>query len=714
MPARPRRQRLTLSSIFASTDFDERLPQRLRWLADGRRLSFVDRYPDATADTVWVLDACTGRRDPVYDPASLRLTPDGLTLRLHYCDWSPCERYVLLTSEAPARFRPCGDIYLYDTSTSVLRQLTRSDAPQHHPAICPTGGRLAIVRANELWLVALDGSAYRRLTDGASDTVYNGRTGWVYEEELGLACTWRWSPDGRTIAYLQQDESSVPEVLLPVYDEPHATPLRTRYPKAGDANPVVRLGLLDVAEGVSRWVDLTDVDGVPPGEHMVAGLQWEPTGHELLVQRIPRLQNRLDLLAIDASSGSVRIVMTETDAAWVDAHPEISFVDQGRSFLWLSDRDGWQHVYRYDLDGGSCMQVTRGPWEVSRIAGVSTKTSRVLVIAAVPTPASRSVLAVDLDGQGEPERLTADRGCHTALVAPQGGWWVRTSSTLDSPTSIAIESLCATPSIPLAAGRPKALDTVALRPWRLFTITTSDGEELCARILEPPSMRPGRRYPALMHAYGGPGSQVVMDAWGGKGGLWHQMLAQRGYIVFLVDNRGTGGRGRQFRKCTYRRLGHWEVHDQVEGARYLQSLPCVDPARIGIWGWSYGGYVTALCMLLGAEAFRAGIAVAPVTDYRLYDTIYTERYMLRPADNPEGYRNGAPVTHASKLQGRLLLVHGTLDDNVHFQHAARLASALQDAGRPFETMFYPDRRHGIENRHAHLYEVMTDFLKRSL
>ena len=714
MASRPRRQHLTVNRIFSSSDFDERLPQRMRWLADGRRLSYVDRYPQSTLDTVWVLDTATGGREPVYDPQCLRLATEDDAVRLHYADWSPCERYLLMTSEAPARFRPHGDLYVYDTRTSTLVRLTQSSSPQHHPAFRPTGGMVGLVRNNDLWLVSLDGATERQLTSDGSDTTYNGRAGWVYEEELGLASTWRWSPDGRAIAFLQQDESRVPEVLLPVYEDAHGTPLRTRYPKAGDPNPTVRLGLLDVDSGMTRWVDVERCDGVPEGEFLVAGLQWTWTGREVLIQRLTRRQDRLDLLAVDAATGAVRVVVTESDAAWVDAQPELGFIEDGGSVLWLSDRDGWRHAYRCDLSTGSLQQLTRGEWEVASIGGVDASAGRVFVVAAWPDPATRSVLIVPLNGEDDPRPLCSERGCHSVLLSPSGDRWVRTSSTLDTPPVLRIEGPLGAPSVELARSAPRALETAGLAPWRILTIRTSDGEELFARMIEPPRRRSGRRHPALIHTYGGPGSQVVMDCWGGKGGLWHQMLAQQGYVVLLVDNRGTGGRGRDFRKCTSLRLGHWEVHDQVEGARYLQSLPHVDPARIGIWGWSYGGYVSALCMLLAADVFRAGIAVAPVTDYRLYDSIYTERYMATPSENPDGYRDGAPVTHAAKLQGNLLLIHGSLDDNVHFQNTARLAAALQDAGRPFEMMVYPDRRHGIEGRHAHLYEAMTAFLKRSL
>jgi dipeptidyl-peptidase-4 len=757
------RHRLTLDAIFASKALDDRTLRAPQWLADSRRFVYLDRFPGSKLTTIWLYDCHTRRSDPLLDPRRLRYRKDGKlkTLPIHACTLSKDEQLLLLTSEPPARFKPCGDIFVYSLGESRLRRLTETDRPQYHPAFSPDGTRVGFVRDNDLWIVDIATGTETRLTHDGSETLYNGRCGWVYEEELGLARAWAWSPDGGAIAFLQQDEAEVPEVLLSQYDKPHADPRRTRYPKAGDPNPVVRLGFLHLgAEGAeTRWADLSARVGSE--EYYIAHLQWIPTpppfhdgvgdaagAPQLLVQSIPRLQNRLLLLRVAPVSGAATPILEETDEAWVDHPGKLHFVEgSGPSagsgigrFLWPSERSGWRHLYLYDTNGLCHGAVTTGDWDVADIAGVDAASGHVYITAAYPLPTERSILRVPLAG-GAPERVTEGYGHHAALFSKDCARFIHTHSSLNHPPVVTVRASDGTlldtliadgsPNLerygipradPQEAGKRATLadpiaDPVTGRSaagWQLLTFRTDDGEELHARMLLPRPFDPARQYPALMHTYGGPGSQVVMNAWGGKGALWYHYLAEHGYVVFLCDNRGTGGRGRAFKKITYQRLGDWEVRDQIAGARFLGSLPFVDARRIAIWGWSYGGYMASNLILKGADVFRAAIAVAPVTDWTLYDTIYTERYMRRPCDNPDGYREGSPVHFAGKLKGRFLLIHGTNDDNVHFQNAARLASALQDKRKPFETMFYPGRHHGIENRHLHLYRLMTEFLRRTL
>lgn len=712
---------LTLHTIFRSKVLQEKPLQSPCWMKDNRRLAYLDRYPGSRLTTVWVYDAETSKREPLLDPRELRLTRDAKPVPISTIRFSPDERYLLLTSKPPARFSPCGDLYLYDLHHEVLRRLTDTESAQYHPEFSPDGSGIAYVRDNDLWVISVKTGEERRLTTDGTSAVYNGRCGWVYEEELGLARAWEWSPDGHTIAFLQQDETGVPEVLLPQYDKPHCDPRPTRYPKAGDPNPTVRLGFVQVATGELQWVDLKPVTGDPPEEHYIAHVQWAPDGNELLVQYIPRLQNALRLVAVRRYDLTVRTVVDERDEAWIDHPGKLHFVGDSPEFLWPSERDGWRHLYVHDMAGNCVRQLTSGEWEVAGIAAVDQRRGCVYFIAARPSPTERNLYRVALDG-GDPERLTEEPGVHTALFARDCQRYLHTHSSLNTPSRTEVCTVEGDRSAPLTRDIVPVLrrygvavgSEVLEGGWELLTFRTQDGETLNGRMLKPRRFDPRRRYPVLMHTYGGPGSQVVLDQWGGTGALWYHYLAQQGYLIFLCDNRGTGARGRDFRKITYLRLGDWEVRDQIAGARFLASLPFVDPRRIAIWGWSYGGYMASLCILQGADVFKAAIAVAPVTDWGLYDTIYTERYMRTPAENPEGYRDGSPVHHARKLQGRFLLVHGTMDDNVHFQNAARLASALQDSGKLFETMFYPGRHHGIENRHLHLYRTMTAFLRRAL
>lgn len=707
---------LTLRSLFTSKALADQTIRDPRWLEDGRRLAYLDHYPGTRSTTVWVYDARDASRQPLFDPRTIRHT--GKPVAIHSANLTADGSRLVLTTSAPARFTPCGDVLIYDIPSRRLSCVAASSDEQYHPELSPDGSELGLVRGNNLVVINTVDGQERTLTHDGSATLYNGRCGWVYEEELGLAKAWAWSPDGSRIAFLQQDESAVPEVLLPRYSAPHADPRVTRYPKAGDPNPTVRPGIIDLADGRIQWISL---DGIlePGTERYIAHLQWTPSGDEVLLQILPRLQNRLILAAVRPEDGALRTILEETDEAWVDPPGRLHFAGSSGRFLWPSDRDGRTHLYLYDLSGACLRPITSGPWDVAGIVRVTPAPERVWFTAARPSPADRSLWRAPLES-GEPEAVCSGSGVHTPLLSPDGAHVLDTHSTLNRPPKTTlltgdgrpVDTLIETPSEPFRrCGAPIGDDAGG---WELLTFATPDGEELCARMLKPRDFDPTRRYPALMYTYGGPGSQVVLDSWGGRGGLWHRWLADRGCLIFCCDNRGTGSRGRAFKKATYLRLGQREIEDQIAGARYLGALPFVDPRRIGIWGWSYGGYMASLAILLGADVFRAAVAVAPVTDWRLYDTIYTERFMRRPDDNPEGYREGSPVHHAAKLRGRFLLIHGTMDDNVHFQNGARLASALQDAGRQFETMFYPDRHHGIEGRTLHLYTAMTRFLRRSL
>ncbi len=717
-------RRLKLDAIFDSKTFDETTLRQPAWLSDGVRFSLVDKYPDTDVDVLWIHDTRDGSRAPVMTPDALRLPGAEKPASLAGCVWSPDERCLLLFEKAPTRFSSCGNLLIFDIESGALRKLTDVDADQRHAKFSPDSSRIGLVRADDLWVLDLETGAEQRITEDASETRYNGRLGWVYEEELGLGDGWAWSPDGSRIAFLQQDEASVPEVLLSRYDDLHAAPRRTRYPKAGDPNPTVRAGIVDVRSNAIVWADLTDPGhGIPAGEHYIVALQWAPDGRGVLLQRIPRRQNRLDLLLLDTATAETRLIVTEADERWVDPAGKLHFVEGEDTFLWPSERSGDRQYYLYDLAGAPRGQVTQADGEADDIRALDSAARTLYYMAAAPRPVDRTLWAASLDG-GETRPVLASEGRHTAVFAKDCARFLHTHSTVNAPATVAVRSTAGAATTVLVDIPCPALAEYGIRTnpsasasrseWEFVSIETPTGERLWARILMPSKTPPRKGFPALIYTYGGPGSQVALDAWNGKRDLWHHMLAEMGYVVAMIDNRGTGGRGSDFRKQTFRRLGILESDDQIAAARFLGSHPLVDASRIGIWGWSYGGYMTCLTLARGGDVFRAGIAVAPVTDWTLYDTIYTERFMERPEDNPDGYRDGSPVTHAAGVKARLLIVHGTMDDNVHFQNSARLASALQDAKVQFEAMYYPGKHHGIEDRNHHLYTLMTAFLRRSL
>jgi len=712
----PRPPRLTLKALFDSPELEEKTLRHPHWMKDGRRLSYLDKAPDSSADTIWIVDTETGSHAPLFDPASLRVDDHSDPIPVHAFSWSPGETKLLLPERAPARFSPQGNLFLYDVPAGRMARLTNTDRPQRSAKFSPDGTLVGFVRDDDLWTIDLETREERQRTHDAGPTTYNGRFGWVYEEELGLVDGWSWSPDGTRIAFFQQDESAVPEVLLPDYDDLHMTPHRTRYPCAGDPNPTVRIGVITLESGEIRWMDIEPADddeSYEGGEFLIARMQWTPRGDGLLVQRMNRIQNRLDILLADPLTGAMEVLFTETDNAWVDVPDEVKFAGDDQ-LLRVSDKDGWRHLYLHALDGKRIRQVTTGEWDIDQVAGIDAAGGTVFFTAARPGPTERNLYRVSLEG-GEPGCLTESTcGWNEAIFSPDSLYYIHTHSTINQPARVSVRTTAGDEKAILDESSSPNLARYRLGDWKLLQFTTSEGITLNARLLMPRDFDPSKRYPVLMNTYGGPGSQVVRNRWAGGTALWSHLLAQQGYAVFMVDNRGTGFRGAEFKKSVCQRLGQDEVTDQVEGARYLAGLEWVDPKRIGIWGWSYGGLMATLCMMLGADVFRAGIAVAPVSDWRLYDSIYTERYMRRPCDNPDGYHAGSPVTHAGKLRGRFLLIHGLLDDNVHFQNSARLATALHDAKRHFQTMVYPGKKHGIEDRHFHLFMTLTEFLRRNL
>lgn len=713
--AAPARNGLSLERIFASSDFRLQGLPALQWMADGARYTFV-RAGEGGGTDLWVEDAASGRRTRLVD--GRQLVPAGASAPIEIEDyaWSADERKLLIyTNSQPVwRQNTKGQYYVWDLGTERLTPVSTRPGWQQFAKLSPDGTRVGFVRDNDLHVTDLATGRETRLTEDGSEEIINGTFDWVYEEELGLQDGWRWSPDGARIAFWQIDQSRVRTFyLIRETDSAYAEPVALRYPKAGTENPTARIGVIDLATGQRRWID-TGADR----EVYLARMEWAASPTELVIQRMNRHQNRVDVLLADASGGPVRTLFTETDSAWVDIDDDLTFVRGGRQLLWSSERDGWNHLYLMDREGRVVRQLTRGAWEVTGIEAVDERGGWVYFSATEEGPAQRHLYRVRLDG-GAVQQLTTEPGTHNVTVAAGSPYFMDVHSRAGVPPVYRLRRAAGGAEVRTLvdnAAVRATLEGLGLRMPEFTTIPGADGTPLNASIIRPASWDPSRRHPVLLYVYGGPGSQTVSDAWGGSRYLWHQLLAQRGYVVVSVDNRGTGARGRDFEKATYLNLGALEAADQIAAARWLAQQPWVDGSRLGIWGWSYGGYMTALTMMTDGSPFKAGIAVAPVTDWGLYDTIYTERFMRTPQENPEGYRRSAPVHRAADLRGNLLLVHGTGDDNVHFQNTIQLANALQAAGKPFTFMAYPNRNHSISGGRTslHLYTLMTTWLESNL
>ncbi len=702
-----------LDEIFSSSKFKMKSLSAVQWLEDGRGFSYLERDTIDRLNDLCVYHVEDGRREVVMDGALLFTEDGGKPIPIGSYEWSNDGNSILITGSLTARrVKTGGNFGVFDVENKTFRLLTDSDAEQSNIKFSPDGLQIGFVRSNNLFVVNLESGQETQLTTDGSDTIINGNFDWVYEEEFSIIEGWKWSPDGTHIAFWRLDQSMVPTFPIIRYPNDSHVELETmRYPKAGDPNSRVKIGVANVTSGQITWVDIG-----PNEDIYVPRIEWTRDADLLAVQRLNRGQDTLDLMLADINDGSTKIVLTETDTAWIDAESGyIEFLEDSDRFMWTSNRDGFNHIYLYKLDGTLEKQVTSGSWEVTSVEGADEKRGVIYFTSTKPSPLERHLYMIGLDGSGM-RRMTDDPGWHSFSFAPDKLVFLDTHSSVSSPSRSTLRSHNGDHVATLLENSMESFAGYRFGAQKFFEVMTTDGEKLNAGMILPPDFDPGRRYPVLFSVYGGPGSQTVKNAWGGSQFLWYQLLAGKGYIIVNVDNRGTGARGKAFMQQTNHRVGIREVGDYVETAKYLSSLSYVDSSRIGIWGWSGGGSMTCLAMTLAAGTFKAGMAVAPVTDWRFYDTIYSERYMGTPQSNPEGYRVTSSLTHASKMKGNLLLVHGTADDNVHWQNTIVFVNELISENKQIRTMFYPDRRHGISGRNAtlHIYTLLTEYLLEKL
>jgi dipeptidyl-peptidase-4 len=717
---------LTLDRIFSSSEFAGQFFGPARWVEGGAGYTTLE--PSTTAKgarDIIRYDTSTGNRTVLV--AAERLVPGGQSAPLSIEDyaWSANGKLLLIytNSQRVWRQNTRGDYWVLELSANKLSKLGGDAKPSTlmFAKFSPDATRAAYVRENNLYVESLADNRITQLTRDGSRTIINGTFDWVYEEELDLRDGWRWSPDGKTIAYWQLDAEGVKDFYLINYTAglyPELIPVQ--YPKAGEKNSASRVGVVAATGGATKWIE---VQGDPRNNY-IARMDWAANSDELIIQQLNRLQNTNQVMLGDAKTGSVRKVLTEQDKAWVDLHgDEITWFDGGKNFLWISERDGWRHVYVVSRDGKSTKLVTTGAFDVISVENVDEANGWLYYIASPENATQRYLFRVKLDGSGKSERLspTAQAGTHSYNIAPRAGWAFHTYSNFTTPPRIELVRLPEhTVTRPLAENAPLQAKVKQLNLGKVefFRVDAGEGVQLDGWMIKPLNFAPSKRYPVIFHVYGEPASQTVVDRWGGARQLWHFMLAQQGYLVISLDNRGTPApRGRDWRKIVYRQFGIISSQDQANAAKAIGKWPFVDPARIGIWGWSGGGASTLNALFRYPDIYRMGMSVAPVGDPRYYDTIYQERYMGLPQDNAEEYKRSAPVTFAGQLKGDLLLVHGTGDDNVHYQNSEAVINALITANKPFTMMAYPNRSHGISegrNTTRHLYELLTRYLHEKL
>lgn len=717
---------LTLDRIFADGEFKERSLGPYKWSRLTASYFTLEAAPgDGKGRDLVRYDAASGAKEIVVPADSL--VPGGASepLRIESFDFSAGESRLLLYTNSRRVWRrnTRGDYWVLDLGMpGSLRKLGGDAEPSTlmFAKFSPDGSRVAYVRESNIYVQALDGMKVTAATTDGSPTLINGTSDWVNEEELQIRDAFRWSPDGGSILFWQFDTSGVPQFhLINNTDENYPKITSFPYPKVGETNSATRLGLVGAAGGEVRWLDLPG----DPREHYLPHAEWSPDGKHVLVQQFNRLQNTNRVMRADARTGSARDVLTETDEAWLENENPVRWMDGGASFLWLSERDGWRHAYLAGADGRRLDRITGGDFDLIQVEAADEANGWLYFSASPENPTQRYLYRQRLGG-GEPERLSpaSQPGWHEFDFSPDGRWAVRTFSSFTQPPVVDLVQFPEHQVVRVLVDNQKLREKVAALSAPkagLLRVDIGDGVLLDGWCLEPPALSPSVKHPLLIHVYGEPVGQTVRDKWPGGSGLWHWMLAQQGYIVAGIDNRGTAvPRGREWRKFAFRQVGILAPQDQAAGVRALLRLwPHADPGRIGVWGWSGGGSMSLNAIFRYPDLYATAMAVAPNPSQLLYDTIYQERYMGLPKDNAENYRLGSPITHAGELRGNLLLIHGTGDDNGHYQGTERLMNELIAHNKPFTTIPYPNRSHAISegaNTERHLYGTLTRYLHERL
>jgi dipeptidyl-peptidase-4 len=708
--------------VFVGVALGQKKPVTLEALQDFRS-SAVREVP---GDPVWAPDGKTfvyrqGRRLRLYDVTAKRSREVVDLAALDAAAVSPLSTGQYgwenrRVDEATLQWAPQGEEVLYASGGDLFwigidgkwRQLIKTPVAERDPKFSPDGKRVAFRRDWDLYVLEVASGQETRLTANGSDTLRNGDLDWVYPEELNLGTAYWWAPDSSAIAYLQFNISGEP--LYPHVDlqGTRAVLEQQRYPQAGENNPDVRVGVIAASGGATKWLDVGDT----VNNFLIARAGWAADSKNVYVVRTNRIQNQLDFLLYDAATGKARTAYRESDNYWVNVEGDPVFLKDGKHFLWTSERDGFRHLYLYALDGGAPRQLTKGDWEVTDFLAVDEGAGRVWYRSSEAGPLERQLYSVQMDGDGK-RRITVGEGNHRVWMAPAGGAFLDSYSNLSSPPEWTLRGAKGEAIAVYRTADRRAIDEFDLRPTEVVKFTGRDGTVFYGRLIKPAGFDASKKYPVVVDVYGGPHVQSVRNTWQGVG--MDQVLAHDGYVVWEMDNRGTSGRGHAFESAVFRNLGVQELADQREGIQYLLSLGFVDARRIGVTGWSYGGFMTLNLMLNAPDLFHAGFAGAPVTNWLNYDTIYTERYMGVPKDSREAYARTSMAPKAGNLVGKLMIAHNFEDDNVLFQNTAQMISALEGAGKRFELALYPQKTHGVSGASARQMEsTMLDFFERSL
>jgi dipeptidyl-peptidase 4 len=702
---------LSIERIFGKNSLIAPLPSGIEWRGGGG-VSFIKKLPkdaDGVARRAFVVrDVPSGKEHTLCIADTVALPDD-----LHHGDDDHFSIGTYAWDDAGTRvaFESHGELFMLNAGSGNVRRLTTAAGDERDPTFSPDGHMLAFVRNKDLYTMDIDKGTEVRHTTTGCDTVYNGILDWVYMEELftrGEVRSFWWSPDGKRLAFLEIREGSMP--VYPIVDQLplDATYRLQRYPKPGDKNPVVRVGIVDARGGDITWTDVDTGD-----DSYIARVYWQSDSRGVAIEKLNREQNHLTLFFADAATGRGDVVMDETSPTWVNVTYLKHYYAKKRQFLFGSESDGHMHLYLHNLDGSLIRQVTKGDWEVFELAGVDEKKGRIYFTANEGDVLQRHLYHIDESGKNM-KRITSEEGTHMVTMSPDFKYYIDRYSSESRPERVSVCNVDGKSLFVIGDQMSPELAAIHYAAPTFFSIQDGGRTYQC-RMVKPLDFDPAKKYPVIVYVYGGPGVQVVRKVWS-RHDLWHSYMASRGYIVFSIDNRGSEGRGKAWEESILERMGTLELQDQLAGVNYLKEQSYVDPERIGVWGWSYGGYMTLNAMFNAPDVFKAGVSVGPVTDWRYYDSIYTERYMKLPSENEKGYTASAPATHAENLKGSLLVMYGDVDDNVHIQNSVSLAKKLIDAGKDFDLMLFPGKEHSIVGTadRTFLYRKMTIFFDRNL
>lgn len=716
---------LTVERIFENNEFRAERAGKMRWLEDGKYYSKIESSEDIENGKEIVFYKPESGERIVKVPASKLILPgENKPITIADYQWSPDNKYLLIFTNTKRvwRINTRGDYWLLNLENWELRRIGKKAAPSSlmFAKFSPDGEKIAYVSKNNIYTESIASGAVRQLTWDGSETIINGTSDWVYEEKFRLRDGFRWSPDSKSIAYWQFDAKGVGTFLLiNNTDSLYSYAIPVQYPKAGTTNSACRIGIVPAAGGETRWLDVPG----DPRNNYIPYMEWAHNSQQVFLQHLNRLQNTNQVMLGNIETGEITTIHTDQDSAWLDVARNVTWLDDAKYFLWLSERDGWRHAYKISRDGTKQVLLTKGNYDVISIEHVDQEGGWLYFIASPENPAQRYLFRARLNGKGKAERLSPNDqpGTHDYNISPDSKWAIHTYSTFNDPPVTEIVSLPKHQPVRTLVSNEELrakINELDRSKVEFFRVNIGDGVDLDGWMIKPPDFDATRRYPVLYYVYGEPAGQTVLDRWSGRSTLWHYMLAQQGYVIISVDNRGTPApRGRKWRKCVYRQVGIISSDDQAAAARKINTWSFVDSTRIGIWGWSGGGSMSLNMIFRHPEQYNMAMSIAPVANQRYYDTVYQERYMGLPQDNADGYEQGSPVTFAKNLKGKLLIVHGTADDNVHYQNTEAVINELIKHNKPFTMMAYPNRSHSIyegENTTLHLFSLLTNYLYQNL